>query len=165
MGTAIFMSKCEKIILYNMKCRLIGVCNSLSKALEILKDIPLLLIRLTLAYGFYTPAMNKWKDIDSIAGWFDSMNYPLPKLNAYMAAGTETAGVVLLLLGFASRLISLPLIVVMLVAIFTVHMGNGWEAGNNGFEIPFYYMVMLVVVLIYGPGKYSLEGILKKNHS
>lgn len=148
-----------------MKCRLIGVCNSLSKALDFLKDIPLLLIRLTLAYGFYTPAMNKWSDIDSVAGWFASMNYPLPKLNAYMAAGTETAGIVLLVLGFASRLISIPLIFVMMIAIFTVHYGNGWEAGNNGFEIPFYYLVMLIVILVYGPGKYSLEGILKKKEA
>ena len=148
-----------------MKCKLIGVCNSLSNALESLKDIPLLIIRLTLAYGFYTPAMNKWSDIDSIAEWFTSMNYPLPKLNAYMAAGTETAGLILLALGFASRLISIPLIFVMMIAIFTVHIGNGWEAGNNGFEIPFYYLVMLLVILVYGPGKYSLEGIIKKMQS
>jgi putative oxidoreductase len=145
-----------------MKCRLIGICNYIENITESLKDLPLLLIRLTLAYGFYTPAINKWQDINAIASWFESMNYPLPKLNAYMAAGTEMAGVVFLSLGFASRIISLPLIVVMLVAIFTVHFGNGWEASNNGFEIPFYYLVMLFVILIYGPGKISLEGIIKK---
>lgn len=148
-----------------MKCRIIGVCNSISKALEFLKDLPLLLIRLTLAYGFYTPAMNKWNDIDSVADWFASMNYPLPKINAYMAAGTETLGFILLTIGFVSRIISFPLIIVMLVAIFTVHYGNGWDASNNGFEIPFYYLVMLFVVLIYGPGRYSLEGIIKKFQS
>ena len=148
-----------------MKCRIIEVCNSISNALEFLKESPLLLIRLTLAYGFYAPAMNKWNDIDSVAGWFASMNYPLPKLNAYMAAGTETLGFILLTTGFASRIISFPLIIVMLVAIFTVHIGNGWEASNNGFEIPFYYLVMLMVILIYGPGKYSLDGLLKKFQS
>jgi len=145
-----------------MKCKLIGVCNKIGRATESLKDLPLLLIRLTLAYGFYTPAINKWQDINAIASWFESMNYPLPKLNAYMAAGTEMAGVVLLTIGFASRIISIPLIFVMLVAILTVHFGNGWEASNNGFEIPFYYMIMLFVILIYGPGRISLEGILRK---
>jgi len=145
-----------------MKCRLIGVCNSLSKTLEFLKDLPLLLIRLTLAYGFYTPAMNKWSDIDSVAGWFEGMGYPLPTFNAYMAASTEIAGVVLLALGFASRIISIPLIIVMMVAILTVHGGNGFEASGNGFEIPLYYLVMLFTILVYGPGKYSLEGIIRK---
>jgi putative oxidoreductase len=148
-----------------MKCRIIEVCNSISNALEFLKEFPLLLIRLTLAYGFYAPAMNKWNDIDSVAGWFANMNYPLPKINAYMAVGTETLGFILLAIGFASRIISFPLIIVMLVAIFTVHFGNGWEASNNGFEIPFYYIMMLIVILIYGPGKYSLDGVLKKHQS
>jgi putative oxidoreductase len=107
--------------------------------------------------------MNKWSDIDSVAGWFEGMGYPFPTFNAYMAATTEITGVVLLALGFASRIISIPLMIVMLVAIFTVHIGNGFEAANNGFEIPFYYFIMLFTILIYGPGKYSLEGIIRKN--
>lgn len=148
-----------------MKCRLIGVCNAIQKALEFLKDLPLLLIRLTLAYGFYTPAMNKWSGIDDVAGWFESMNYPLPTFNAYMAATMETAGVVLLVLGFASRIISIPLMFIMLVAIFTVHGSNGFEASANGFEIPLYYLIMLFTILVYGPGKYSIEGLIRKNQS
>lgn len=146
-----------------MKCRLIGVCKNIESLTSSLKDLPLLLIRLTLAYGFYTPAMNKWQDIGAIASWFEGMGYPLPKLNAYLAAGTETLGFILLTIGFATRIISIPLIIVMLVAIFTVHIGNGFEAGSNGFEIPFYYLIMLITLLIYGPGKYGLEGIIKKS--
>jgi len=148
-----------------MNCKLIGVCNSISKSLEFLKDLPLLLIRLTLAYGFYTPAMNKWSDIESVAGWFESMGYPLPTFNAYMAASTEIAGVVLLALGFASRLISIPLIIIMLVAIITVHGGNGFEASGNGFEIPLYYLVMLITIVVYGPGKLSIEGLIRKSQN
>lgn len=148
-----------------MKQRIANINKSISTTMDSLKDLPLLLIRFTLAYGFYNPAIMKWNDIDSVASWFASMNYPLPKLNAYMAAGTESLGVALLVFGFASRLISLPLIFIMLIAIFTVHMGNGWEAGNNGFEIPFYYMIMLIVILVYGPGKYSLDSIIKKHQA
>ena len=148
-----------------MKCKLIGVCNAISKTLEFLKDSPLLIIRLTLAYGFYTPAMNKWNDIESVAGWFEGMAYPLPTLNAYMAASTEIAGVVLLAIGFASRIISIPLMFIMVIAIFTVHGGNGFEASANGIEIPLYYLVMLFTILIYGPGKYSIEGLIRKNQS
>ncbi len=51
---------------------------------------------------------------------------------------------------------------VMLVAIFTVHIGNGFAAGDNGFEIPFYYLLMLFSLMAFGAGKYSIDHILKK---
>lgn len=145
-----------------MKCRMIGVCDAFSKKTEILKDIPLFIMRLVLAYGFWNPGMMKWNDINSIASWFESMGYPLPLFNAYAAATTEVAGAVLLLLGFATRLISIPLMFIMFVAIFTVHGANGFEAGNNGFEIPLYYLIMLFTLTIYGGGRFSVEGIIRK---
>ena len=142
----------------NILSKITGFGNNLA----ILKSLPLLLLRLVLAYGFYNPAIMKWKNINGIAEWFNSMNYPLPTLNAYLAAATEAAGVILLLLGFATRLISIPLMFTMLVAIFTVHIGNGFEAGDNGFEIPLYYLLMLFVLFIAGPGKISLDNFLTK---
>jgi len=145
-----------------MKCKMIGVCDTLSAKTEMLKDIPLLMMRLALAYGFWGPGMMKWKSIESIANWFESMGYPMPLFNAYAAATTEVVGAVLLLLGFATRIISIPLMVIMLVAIFTVHGANGFEAGNNGFEIPLYYLIMLFTLTIYGSGRFSLEGIARK---
>ena len=130
--------------------------------LQKLRDLPLLAMRLVLAYGFWTTGMMKWKGIADVATWFESMGYPMPTLNAYLAATTEVAGAILLLLGFATRLISIPLMIVMLVAIITVHMGNGFEAGSNGFEIPLYYLIMLFGLLIYGAGNISMIGLIKK---
>ena len=134
----------------------------LKDKISALTDIPPLLFRLILSYGFYEPALKKVNNIDAIAQWFASMNYPFPTLNAYMAATTETLGFVLLFLGLGTRLISLPLIVVMIVAITTVHLGNGFAAGNNGFEIPLYYLLMLVSLVITGPGKISLDRLAQK---
>ena len=138
------------------------IFNKITSFLEKLKDLPPLLFRLVLAYGFYGPAMMKLKNFSGIVEWFTSMGMPLPKLNALMATGTETAGFVLIFLGLATRIISIPLMVVMIVAITTVHLGNGFEAGNNGFEIPVYYMLMLFSLLITGPGKYSLDALITK---
>lgn len=125
-----------------------------------LQSFALLLARLVLAYGFYHPAMNKWADINSVAEWFSSLGIPLPLLNAYMAATTEITGVVLLTLGFMTRAISIPLIVVMIVAIVTVHLPNGFSAGDNGFEIPLYYMLFLFLFLSHGAGKFSLDAFI-----
>ena len=130
--------------------------NILSKG----HNIALLFARLTIAYGFYGPAMQKWSDISSVASWFGTIGVPFPTLNAYLAASTELLGVVLLTLGLFTRLISLPLIVVMIVAITTVHLTHGFSAGDNGFEIPLYYMLFLAIFASYGAGKFSLDHLL-----
>lgn len=124
------------------------------------RSLALFLSRLTIAYGFYGPAMTKWRDIDAVAQWFGSIGIPFPTINAYMAATTEITGVVLLTLGFLTRLISIPLIVVMIVAIITVHLPNGFAAGDNGFEIPFYYMMFLLLFLTDGAGGFSLDRVI-----
>ena len=126
------------------------------------KDLAILLARLTLAYGFFGPAMNKWNNMQATILWFDTMlGIPLPTLNAYLAATTELLGVGLLALGFLTRFISIPLMIVMLVAITTVHLGNGFESSGNGFEIPLYYLLFLLIFLTHGAGRYSLDRFLK----
>ncbi len=124
------------------------------------QSVSLLLARFVVAYGFYEPAMSKWSDISSVATWFGSIGIPFPTLNAYMAASTEIIGVVLLTLGLFTRLISIPLIIIMIVAITTVHLGNGFSAGDNGFEIPLYYMLFLALFASFGAGKISLDHLL-----
>ncbi|MCE3228060.1 MAG: DoxX family protein [Bacteroidetes bacterium] len=126
------------------------------------QDVILLLLRLILAYGFWEPAKNKWADINAIAEWFAGMGMPLPKLNAYLAATTEMAGVFLLTLGLATRIISLPLIITMIVAIKTVHWENGFPSSDNGYEIPLYYILMLLVLMTFGAGRISVDFLIKK---
>lgn len=128
--------------------------------LNYLQDLSLLAIRSVLAYGFYEPAKTKWADIPSVAEWFSNMGIPMPLFNAYLSASFEMLGVFLLLLGLFTRFISIPLIIIMLVAIQTVHWENGFAASNNGFEIPLYYLLFLFVLLTHGPGKYSVDHFL-----
>ena len=124
------------------------------------QSLSLLFARLAVAYGFYDPAMQKWSDISSVATWFGSIGIPFPTLNAYMAASTELIGVVLLTLGLFTRLISIPLMVIMVVAIMTVHLVHGFSVGDNGFEIPLYYMMFLAIFASFGAGKLSLDYLL-----
>ncbi len=145
----------------------IRLYSSVVEKIEKAKDLPLLLIRLVLAYGFYSTATMKWQNISGVAEWFESLGIPMPALSTYIAASTEAAGVVLLTLGLATRMISIPLIITMIVAIVTVHLSSGFEAGNNGFEIPLYYMIMLLVLLFNGAGRisadFNLNRYLKRN--
>ncbi len=141
-----------------MKCK--EYYMNFTRVNDIFKPIALLFARLIIAYGFYEPAMNKWSGIENVAEWFGSMGIPLPLLNAYLAATTEILGVVLLTLGLFTRAISLPLIVVMIVAIVTVHLPHGFSSGDNGFEIPLYYMIFLFIFVSHGAGKFSLDRLI-----
>lgn len=145
-----------------MQCQMTKLCEYLEPVADKLQSVSLLFLRLILAYGFYEPAKTKWSDIHAVAEWFGSMGFPLPTLQAYLAASTEALGVLLLTLGFATRLISIPLIVVMIVAIVTVHLPHGFSSGDNGFEIPLYYMLMLFVLLTHGAGKFSVDQLIRK---
>lgn len=127
-----------------------------------INDVPLLLFRLILAYGFYQPAMMKITGLSGVAEWFGSMGYPAPEVSAFLAALTEGLGVVLLTLGLGTRYIAIPLMFVMVVAIFTVHISNGFAAGDNGFEIPLYYLLMLFTLMVYGSGRISLDHVFRR---
>lgn len=136
--------------------------NHYSRYLSQFTSIPLLLSRFVLAYGFYQPAIKKLSNPYGIGQWFESINYPLPYISAYIVGISEGLAVILLLLGLGTRIIAVPLIVIMLVAIFSVHWSGGFSAANNGFEIPLYYLLMIFSLMIYGSGKLSLDYLITK---
>jgi len=128
------------------------------KILSSFQDLSLLLVRLTLAYGFFEPALKKINNFDNIVVWFDtSLHLPFPWLNAVLATVTESLIVIFMVLGFKTRFIAIPGMVTMLVAIFLVHWNGGFSAANNGYEIPLYYFLMLSVIATTGPGKFSIS--------
>ncbi|PSL46569.1 putative oxidoreductase [Chitinophaga niastensis] len=135
---------------------------SFARRLSSLKDLPLLLMRLVLAYGFYLPATMKWKDIHGIGDWFVLLHIPMPYVSAYMVGITEVLGVVLLTLGLFVRYITIPLIFSLIIAIITVHGANGFAAGDNGYEIPLYYIIMLFTLLIFGSGRIGIDYFLER---
>jgi putative oxidoreductase len=139
------------------KSALQRVTNQLSR----LSDLPMLFIRLVLAYGFFVTANAHWSDIQAIANWYENNQIAFPIFSAYLSASIEALGAILLFLGLATRIITLPLMVMMLIGIFMIHWGNGFEATKNGVEIPLYYTIMLFTLFIIGPGRISLDQVLK----
>lgn len=137
--------------------------NSWGNKLEKGRSLPLLAMRLVLAYGFYHAAMMKWPNMDAIITWFTEAKFPLPVVSAYLVAFCEAAGAFLLLIGLLTRIATIPLMIIMLVAIFAVHWPNGFEAGKNGFEIPLYYLIMLFALFIMGPGTISVDYFINRN--
>lgn len=65
---------------------------------------------------------------------------------------------VLILIGFGTRLVVLPLIINMFVVVFIVHGHEGFEKQ----ELPGLYLVIYVLLLITGSGKYSIDHLIYK---
>ncbi len=176
--------------------------------LQVADGIPLLLLRLYLAPVMIQAGWNKASSFDSIVDWFGNDDYglglPMPFVMAFLATAAELVGGVLLLLGALTRLVSIPLMVTMIVAMVSVHAKNGWlaiadasswladgtillnenimaapeklaaaksllqEHGhydwltssgnfvvlNNGIEFAATYFIMLLVLFIYGGGRF-----------
>lgn len=115
------------------------------KQLPTFDGVPALLIRLFLAPVFIMAGYSKLQlgnpDISGFASlladpnivdWFGNSDYglglPFPGLLANLAAWTEFLGGWFLLIGLATRLLTIPLMFTMLVAASTVHLENGWFA-------------------------------------
>ncbi|MEQ9394319.1 HvfX family Cu-binding RiPP maturation protein [Haliea sp.] len=91
-----------------------------------------LFLRLFLAPVFISAGLTKMMGFESTVAWFGNPDWglglPLPWLMAFLATATELIGGFLLLFGLATRFIAIPLMITMLVAIFTVHWQDGWFA-------------------------------------
>lgn len=109
--------------------KIIKLYQTSIQQLSLLSGFGPLALRLFLVFPFYMAGAQKLGAIENTAAWFEhSLELPFPLLMAYLAAITEYVGAILLALGLATRLISIPLIITMLVAIFAVHWDNGWYA-------------------------------------
>ncbi len=105
-----------------------AVQNLLDKT-RLLDFLGPLALRLYLVPVFWVAGTNKIKGIEGTIAWFgDTLGMPLPTLMAWMAALTEAGGALLLLIGLAVRWVSVPLMIVMIVAATTVHWDHGWQA-------------------------------------
>jgi uncharacterized membrane protein YphA (DoxX/SURF4 family) len=106
--------------------------NLVFPRLQHLDGLAPLAIRLFLVPVFWMAGTQKIAGMEQTVEWFGNPDWglglPFPALLAYLAAYTEVIGALLLLLGLATRWISVPLIITMLVAIFAVHWEHGWAA-------------------------------------
>ena len=91
-----------------------------------------LALRLYLVPVFWVAGSNKIAGFSGTVEWFGNAEWglglPFPTLMAGLATGTELVGAILLLVGLGVRWISIPLMFTMLIAIFKVHLPNGWQA-------------------------------------
>lgn len=95
-----------------------------------------LLLRLYLVPVLWMAGSKKFANFSETAEWFGNTEWglglPAPYLLVFLVALFETLGALLLLFGLATRLIALPLMVIMVFAAITTHWSNGWLAVATG---------------------------------
>lgn len=91
-----------------------------------------LALRLYLAPILLMAGYSKFNSFENTVAWFGNAEWglglPFPALMAFLATSAELGGAILLLIGLGVRWVSIPLMITMLVAAFSVHWQNGWLA-------------------------------------
>ena len=136
-----------------------------------LTDTSLLITRLLL--GTVVAAHGAQK----LLGWFGGYGFEgtmgfftqaigLPYVLALLIILAESVGMVALVLGFASRVLAIALIAIMVGAILTTHGQFGffmnWSGaqGGEGFEFHLLVIALASVVALNGAGAYSIDGYI-----
>ena len=124
----------------------------------------LLAVRLYWGWQFMQTGWGKLTDIGKVVQFFTDLGIPAPALNAYFVSALEFGGGMLLILGIGSRLIALPLAVDMIVAYITADREALLSIFSNPDKFtaaaPYTFLVASLIVLIFGPGKFSLDALL-----
>lgn len=125
---------------------------------RVFTDFALLVLRLFMGGTFLVYAIKKVQNFDNYVALFaDKLDLPLPMLNLYLVIGFEGLGGILLIFGFLTRIVSIPLIVTMLTALFLVNLSNGFAASSFGVEVPLAYISILLVLFSFGAGSLSFD--------
>ena len=131
-------------------------------------------LRLIVGYGFLAHGWAKLsRGPEGFARLLQQIGAPLPEATAWMSTFIEILGGLAILAGAFVAVVSLPLIVMMLVALFTVHLRYGFSAINTvgltadgpqfgppGIEVNLLYIACLVALILGGAGIFSIDGLL-----
>jgi len=136
---------------------LIAIGNALRSPL-------LLIIRVYWGWEFFLTGKGKLMDLSKPTEYFASLGIPLPHFSAILAACTECFGGLLLLVGLASRLITIPMMILLVIAYLTADI----EATRAIFNDPdkflsaaeFQFLFAVVIVFVFGPGIFSVDALI-----
>ncbi len=128
---------------------------------------PLLLaLRVYFFWQLFLTGKGKLSNIGKVSEFFTRLGIPLPTLNAYFIGSLECFGSLLLIIGLASRPLSLLIVISMTVA----YLAGDFEAVMNIFSDPdkfvkadpFPFLLTALIILVFGPGLFSIDALMKQ---
>jgi putative oxidoreductase len=143
-------------------------------------------LRALLAYEFWTAGYGKFTTGTEAPRWFASQDFVFPfgllsaNVNWVMVTWAEMLAAIAVLLGLFTRFFAFSLLVITVVAIAAIHwpaswdsLGQLWEGYSvsrvmddgefrGNFRIPFLFLAMIVPLVFWGGGKFSLDHLLTR---
>ena len=127
------------------------------------RGIGLLFVRLVLGTAFI---LHGWPKTENPLHWMDKMPNAPPAFLQLMAVVAEVGGGALLIVGLLTPIATFLLTCDMIAAMALVHLPHGdpfIPAGNGpSYEKALVYLAVSVAVMLIGPGRFSLDGMLFK---
>ncbi len=131
------------------------------------QSLVLLALRLYWGWQFFADGKGKLLHLQNVVNYFgQDLHIPFPYFNALLASATECGGGLLLLVGLGSRLVAVPLIFTMVIAYLTAEIDKVKHIFSDPDKFvtadPFLYLLASVIILVFGPGVFSIDWILAK---
>jgi putative oxidoreductase len=133
-----------------------------------LQSLFLLYMRLTWGHQLFLTGMDQLKEIGAFAALLAKFHYPAPSFHAHEIAILELVGGFLLFIGFFSRLIAIPLILLFLTTLSTIHADAlasfrfVAEPMTLVLQRPYPFLITSLLVFIFGPGRLSFDAWIKR---
>lgn len=126
----------------------------------------LLVLRLYWGWSFFQTGLGKLQNLGAPTKFFAELGIPFPEYSALLVGCVECFGGALLVLGLASRLAALPLIIAMIVAYCTADIDAVKALFSDPVKFleatPFMFLLTSLIVFAFGPGAFSLDHLLGK---
>ncbi len=119
-----------------------------------------LLARITVGWTFAVTGWGKLHNLPKIVAYFTDLGIPYPEIQAPFAAANELVCGVLILVGLATRVAAIPLVIVMLVAIRTAQWENVDSFAALVGLVEWAYIAIFAWLAIAGPGPISLDRLI-----
>jgi putative oxidoreductase len=124
--------------------------------------------RVVVGLAFFQAGTGKFRNFESVIGFFDSLGIPFPAFNAGLVAGMETVGGVMLIFGLFTRFFASGLSFTMVVALVTADTSDFLASWGGASELSptdvtaFTFLLFLLWLVFYGAGKLSLDTLLRR---
>ncbi len=153
--------------------------NAARKSPQLSPDWYALPLRLIVGFGFFAHGYAKLaRGAEGFVTILHAIGIPFAGFLGWATIAVEIVGGLMVALGILIPIAALPMIIVLLVAIFTVHLPNGFSSikllsydaagahfGQPGYETDLLYLAALIALCIGGPGPFSLGRYLTGVHT
>jgi len=146
--------------------KLLGLHDRVFAIVSRLHSPFLLLVRLYWGWQLAESGWGKLHNLAKVTEFFGTLNLPMPAQMAVFISCVEFFGGILFALGLFSRMISLVLVINLLMAYITADREAFLSFLSNPDKFsaaaPYVFLVASLIVLIFGPGKFCVDYLLRR---